>query len=53
MNIFIFNRGLRIVDNTTLIKQIKTYGNVVPIFIFPPEQIDPVINTYFSILCVF
>ena len=52
MNIFIFNRGLRIVDNTTLIKQIKTYGNVVPIFIFPPEQIDPVINTYFSNNCV-
>ena len=52
MNIFIFNRGLRIVDNTTLIKQIKTYGNVVPIFIFPPEQIDPIINTYFSNNCV-
>jgi len=48
MNIFIFNRGLRLTDNTTLIHQIKEKGAVVPIFIFTPEQIDPKKNDYFS-----
>jgi len=48
MNIFIFNRGLRLTDNTTLIHQIKEKGSVVPIFIFTPEQIDPKQNDYFS-----
>jgi len=48
MNIFIFNRGLRLTDNTTLIHQIKEKGSVVPIFIFTPEQIDPKENDYFS-----
>ena len=48
MHIFIFNRGLRLSDNTTLIRQINELGNVVPIFIFTPEQIDPNKNLYFS-----
>lgn len=48
MNIFIFNRGLRIYDNTTLIHQIKQMGNISPIFIFTPEQIDKGKNKYFS-----
>jgi len=48
MHIFIFNRGLRLTDNTTLIHQIKEMGAVVPIFIFTPEQIDPKKNDYFS-----
>jgi deoxyribodipyrimidine photolyase len=48
MNIFIFNRGLRLTDNTTLIHQIKEKGSVVPIFIFTPEQIEPKKNDYFS-----
>ena len=48
MNIFIFNRGLRLVDNTTLIYQIKQMGAIVPIFIFTPEQIDKKKNKYFS-----
>lgn len=48
MNIFIFNRGLRLTDNTTLIHQIKEMGEVVPIFIFTPEQIDTKKNSYFS-----
>ena len=48
MNIFIFNRGLRIYDNTTLIHQIKQMGDIVPIFIFTPEQIDKEKNKYFS-----
>ena len=48
MHIFIFNRGLRLTDNTTLIHQIKEMGPVVPIFIFTPEQIEPKKNDYFS-----
>ena len=48
MHIFIFNRGLRLTDNTTLIHQIKEMGPVVPIFIFTPEQIEPKKNSYFS-----
>ena len=48
MHIFIFNRGLRLTDNTTLIHQIKEFGSVVPIFIFTPEQIDQKKNSYFS-----
>jgi deoxyribodipyrimidine photo-lyase len=48
MHIFIFNRGLRLSDNTTLIQQIKEMGPVVPIFIFTPEQINPKENKYFS-----
>ena len=48
MNIFIHHRDLRFIDNTTLIKQIKEEGNITPIFVFPPEQIDPKKNKYFS-----
>jgi deoxyribodipyrimidine photolyase len=48
MHIFIFNRGLRLTDNTTLIHQIKEMGSVVPVFIFTPEQIEPKKNSYFS-----
>jgi len=48
MNIFIHHRDLRYIDNTTLIKQTKEEGKVTPIFIFPPEQINPLLNKYFS-----
>jgi deoxyribodipyrimidine photolyase len=48
MNIFIFHRDLRLIDNTSLIKQLKAYKKVTPIFIFPPAQINPKINKYFS-----
>jgi deoxyribodipyrimidine photo-lyase len=49
MHIFIFNRGLRLTDNTTLIHQLKEVKEgVVPIFIFTPEQIEPSKNDYFS-----
>jgi deoxyribodipyrimidine photo-lyase len=48
MNIFIFHRDLRLNDNTTLIKQLQKYKTVTPIFIFPPEQINPKTNDYFS-----
>jgi len=46
--VFIFHRDLRLEDNTALIECIKTYANIIPVFIFPPEQIDPKINKYFS-----
>ncbi len=49
MNIFLFHRDLRLVDNTTLIHQLKeTKELTTPIFIFPPEQIDKKKNKYFS-----
>ena len=48
MNIFLFHRDLRLTDNTTLINQIENEENVIPIFIFPPEQINPNKNKYFS-----
>jgi deoxyribodipyrimidine photo-lyase len=49
MHIFIFNRGLRLTDNTTLIHQLKEVKEgVVPIFIFTPEQIETKKNEYFS-----
>ena len=31
-----------------IIKQSKEEGEITPIFVFPPEQIDPKINKYFS-----
>lgn len=48
MNIFLFHRDLRIVDNTALIKQVKKYNKVTPIFIFHEGQINPQKNSYFS-----
>lgn len=48
MHIFLFHRDLRLIDNTTLIEQIKANDSVIPVFIFPPEQIDPKKNDYFS-----
>jgi len=48
MNIFLFHRDLRIQDNTSLIYQIRELKEgITPIFIFPPEQIDPKKNKYF------
>ena len=47
MNIFIHHRDLRINDNTTLnIMYKKLDKPITPIFIFPPEQIDPKKNKY-------
>lgn len=46
--LFIFHRDLRLNDNTSLIKAIKDGYKVLPVFIFPPEQIDPEVNEYFS-----
>lgn len=48
MNFFLFNKSLRLQDNTTLIKMLKTYDNVIPIFIFTEEQINPKKNKYYG-----
>lgn len=48
MNVFIFHRDLRLKDNTSLIRQLKLFKKITPIFIFPPTQINPKINSYFS-----
>ena len=48
INIFLFHRDLRLSDNTTLIFQNKNEDKVIPIFIFPSEQINPKKNEYFS-----
>ena len=48
MNIFIHHRDIRINDNTTLNKMSESVENIVPIFIFTPEQIDKEKNEYFS-----
>ena len=47
MNIFIFNRGLRLTDNTTLIHMCKLNLAITPIFIFT-EQVNKRKNAYFS-----
>jgi deoxyribodipyrimidine photo-lyase len=46
--LFIFHRDLRLIDNTSLIECIKEGYKVLPVFIFPPEQINPKKNEYFS-----
>jgi len=38
-NIFIFRRDLRLYDNYGLSYIMKNYENIIPIFIFTPEQI--------------
>lgn len=46
--LFLFHRDLRIEDNTTLLQAIQDGYSVLPVFIFPPEQISPKKNPYFS-----
>lgn len=46
MNLFIFHRDLRLIDNTTLIELGEE--KIIPIFIFNPIQIDKKNNKYFS-----
>ena len=48
MNIFIHHRDLRFKDNTTLINQIENEGEITPIFVFDPNQIDEKKNKFFS-----
>lgn len=51
MNIFLFNKSLRYVDNIALIYQTiecsKTNSSIIPIFIFT-EQINKKKNLYYS-----
>lgn len=46
--LFIFRRDFRLHDNIGLDFAMQNYQNVVPIFIFTPEQIDKSKNKYFS-----
>tara|TARA_B100001758_G_C17755950_1_gene277712 strand:+ start:109 stop:336 length:228 start_codon:yes stop_codon:yes gene_type:complete len=46
--IFIHRRDFRLYDNTTLNTLYQQDSDVIPIFIFNPEQIDPKKNSYFS-----
>ena len=39
-NIFIFRRDLRIIDNVSLNYAMSNFKNIIPIFIFTPEQIS-------------
>lgn len=45
MNVFLFHRDLRIVDNTALA---AAQHPIAPLFIFTPDQIDQKKNKYFS-----
>lgn len=47
-SLFIFRRDLRLEDNTALLRAVKDSDEVFLAFIFPPEQIDPKRNSYFS-----
>jgi deoxyribodipyrimidine photo-lyase len=47
MNIFLFNKSLRLYDNTTLIEQMINEKNIIPFFIFT-EQINKNKNKYYS-----
>jgi deoxyribodipyrimidine photo-lyase len=50
--LFIFRRDLRIEDNTTLEVLHEFPEKIIPLFIFAPDQIDPIKNPYFSNNCV-
>jgi deoxyribodipyrimidine photo-lyase len=56
MAVFMFHRDLRVVDNTALLTACEWAsahgGGVLPVFIFSPEQIDPLRNTYYSAAAV-
>jgi deoxyribodipyrimidine photo-lyase len=48
INVFIFRRDLRTQDNLALNSLLHKGGNILPIFIFNPQQIDAKNNPYFS-----
>ena len=54
INIFLFRRDFRIIDNLALNKLIEECGNkgIYPMFIFNPKQIYAKNNQYFSNNCV-
>lgn len=47
-SVFIFHRDLRLIDNTALIRAFRESDKVLLAFVFPPNQIDPSKNAYFS-----
>ena len=46
--LFLFRRDLRVVDNTALLAAIRDGYRILGAFVFPPEQILPNKNPYFS-----
>ncbi len=50
--VYVFTRDLRLVDNTGLNHLARNNLKILPVFMFPPEQIDPNKNPYFSNNCV-
>lgn len=46
--LFIFRRDLRLQDNIALNYAIENFENILPLFIFTPEQIDVSKNKYYS-----
>ena len=51
MNIFIFRRDFRLIDNIGLNHAMKNFKNIIPIFIFTPEQVTDK-NKYKSDNCI-
>lgn len=47
-NVFIFFRDYRIQDNVGLNKAMMFYEDIIPIFVFTPQQIEEKRNKYFS-----
>lgn len=48
MNLFIFRRDYRLHDNIALNYAMEHFKNIIPVFIFTPEQIQKSKNKYFS-----
>jgi deoxyribodipyrimidine photo-lyase len=46
--VHVFRRDLRLEDNTALIQAAQECDAILPVFIFPDEQIDPAKNPFFS-----
>jgi len=46
--IFLFHRDFRVVDNTSLIELSTLCKDIIPIFIFNPDQVDPSQNPYYN-----
>jgi deoxyribodipyrimidine photo-lyase len=48
VSLFLFHRDFRIVDNTSLIELSTLSDSIIPIFIFNPDQVDPLKNKYYN-----
>jgi len=47
-SIFLFHRDFRTIDNNSLNSLDKLSTNIIPIFIFTPDQVDPEQNKYYN-----